>query len=44
MFTEKTWERLAQYGDNLLTALLVLAAGLLFLDISGAGAMIENHP
>ena len=29
MFTEKTWERLAQYGDNLLTALLVLAAGLL---------------
>ena len=29
MFTEKTWEKLAQYGENLLIALLVLVVGLL---------------
>ena len=29
MFTEKTWEKLAQYGENLLIALLVLIVGLL---------------
>ena len=29
MFTEKTWEKLAQYGENLLIALFVLVVGLL---------------
>ena len=29
IFTEKTWEKLAQYGENLLIALLVLVVGLL---------------
>ena len=28
MFTEKTWEKLAQYGENLLIALLVLVVWL----------------